>query len=284
MNVDDLFIYDLKYGKLNSQLINGEFYAIGDEYMNDNLSSIMERLQDYGYLNDNGSLFNLKCKYCGSDKFLIIPFSKSGNIPVDMDKSINNPDNLKDVYMCKDCKRVNVPDKSWYEYKKYSVKDIENNVATAIHEFTKILDENKLAYELPSLISINARSHIFTLKITDDYDYFIDIYSHADFKEILESTEPFKTEFPSRKIAIFNISDKFSDANIKSEIECYNASSKDDLVQKLKEYVNKIITSKEYRFGIDEFDNILLYGLEENNIYGIETFSSGNTVYLFLNF
>ena len=44
MNVDDLFIYDLKYGKLNGQLINGEFYAIDGEYMDEDLPGILERL------------------------------------------------------------------------------------------------------------------------------------------------------------------------------------------------------------------------------------------------
>ena len=99
-----------------------------------------------------------------------------------------------------------------------------------------------------------------------------------------KNTELFKSEFPSRKIAIFNISDKFSDTDTGSEIEYYSATSKDDLVLKLRQYLNKIITSKEYRFGIDEFDNILLYGLEENNVYGIETFSSGNTLYFLSKF
>ncbi|MGE9809762.1 RAD55 family ATPase, partial [Ferroplasma acidiphilum] len=111
-----------------------------------------------------------------------------------------------------------------------------------------------------------------------------DMYSHADFREVLENTELFKSEFPSRKIAIFNISDEFSDRDTGSEIEYYSAASKDDLVLKLRQYVNKLITSKEYRFGIDEFDNILLYGLEENNVYGIETFSSGNTLYFLSKF
>ncbi|WMT53831.1 RAD55 family ATPase [Ferroplasma acidiphilum] len=134
------------------------------------------------------------------------------------------------------------------------------------------------------MVKCKSRSHIFSVKIKADYDYFIDIYSHADSREVLENTELFKSEFPSRKIAIFNISDKFSDRYTGSEIEYYSATSKDDLVLKLRQYVNKIITSKEYRFGIDEFDNILLYGLEENNVYGIETFSSGNTLYFLSKF
>lgn len=92
MNVDDLFIYDLKYGKFNCQLVNGEFYTMDDEYMNEDLCSITDRLEDYGYLIDKGSLFNLKCKYCGSDKFFIIPFSKSDNTPADIDKFTGNPD------------------------------------------------------------------------------------------------------------------------------------------------------------------------------------------------
>ena len=61
-----------------------------------------------------------------------------------------------------------------------------NNVADSLHEFIKILDENKLTYEIPSMVTCKSRSHIFSVKITVDYDYFIDIYSHADFREVLE--------------------------------------------------------------------------------------------------
>ncbi|AGO60059.1 RAD55 family ATPase [Ferroplasma acidarmanus] len=215
---------------------------------------------------------------------MVVPFSESGNIPVDMDKSPPGPDNLKEVYICRDCRKINIPGGEWDKHKKYLIKDVVNNVADALHEFTKILDENKLTYEIPSMITCKSRSHIFSVKIRADYDYFIDMYSHADFREVLENTELFKSEFPSRKIAIFNISDEFSDRDTGSEIEYYSAASKDDLVLKLRQYVNKLITSKEYRFGIDEFDNILLYGLEENNVYGIETFSSGNTLYFLSKF
>ena len=55
-NVDDLFIYDLKDGKLTGPLIHGEFYAIGDVYMNEDLPAILERLEDYGYVTEQGSV------------------------------------------------------------------------------------------------------------------------------------------------------------------------------------------------------------------------------------
>jgi len=284
MNIDDAFLYDLKYGDLSAKFIDNVFCVTEDTYMNEDIHAIIERLVNSGYLLYSGKRFGVKCKYCGYDKFYAIPYNKETNTPVE--NSIDKIDKgiIGYSYVCGACGKLNQPGDSWSDYDSYSLSDKNNAVVEATYSFKKILDESNLVHEMKRMLKSNYHKHIFNISIQKDFEYLVDIHEHANLKDTIEMTNPIKREYPSKKIAIFNITDNISAMSTDKEIEYYPARTIEDLLQKFNDFIKKILNSRVYRFGIDEFDDKMVYGLEENNVYGIETFSSGNSTYFLAKF
>ena len=122
------------------------------------------------------------------------------------------------------------------------------------------------------------------MKIIKDFEYMVDVYVNGDRKHIMEAMSALKYQYPSRRFIIFNLVDNATDVTNNPDIEFYDASNINDLLIKFRQFINKILNSKIFRFGIEEFDDVLLRGFELNNIYELETFSSGNSTYFLLRF
>ena len=153
-----------------------------------------------------------------------------------------------------------------------------------IHLFYNEVMNANMNFEVPSKLTSQFISHIFGMKIIKDFEYMVDIYVNGDRRHIMEIMSALKYQFPSRRFIIFNLVDKVTDITNDSDIEFYDASNVNDLLIKFKQFISKIINSKTFRYGIEEFDDVLLRGFELNNIYGLETFSSGNSTYFLLKF
>ena len=160
----------------------------------------------------------------------------------------------------------------------------ENHAVEILHLFYNEVKNANLNFEIPSKLTSQFISHIFGMKIIKDFEYMVDVYVNGDRKHIMEAMSALKYQYPSRRFVIFNLVDNATDVTNNPDIEFYDASNINDLLIKFRQFINRILNSKIFRFGIEEFDDVLLRGFELNNIYGLETFSSGNSTYFLLKF
>ncbi len=249
MNVDDILLYDLKYGDLHETLINDTFYPTEETYLDEDLNSIIERLIDLDYLESSQKIYPAKCKYCGYSKFMVVP------------EDVNN-ENSKEIYVCGGCGKTNDKIYDHLQYDGYVLSKKSNNAVELMHEFFLILNENKMNFNVSYLMKANFHTYIFSFIIKNDYDYLIDIYLNTGVKDVLEMVMPFKLSNPSKKIVAFNITDQ-TDEKSSNDMTYYSGNNIENLTLKFKEFINKINNNKMHLFGIGVFDDIMPPGLKK---------------------
>ena len=83
MKIEDIFLYDLKYGKLKDKMTDSILYSMEETYMGEDMDDIIARLKDSGHISSADKRHAARCNYCGNDTFYIIQYStpqnKSGN-------------------------------------------------------------------------------------------------------------------------------------------------------------------------------------------------------------
>lgn len=282
MKIEDVFLYDIKYGKLKNSVSDNVFYSTEQTYMGEDMDELIARLVDAGYVSYSGKRYAARCNYCGNDTFYVIPYSVEENMPANME----TPDNSgkKYVNVCSECGRYSDNIDKWRDFDGIRIENKDNYAVEMLHLLYDEVKDAGLKCEIPSTLATKFRFHIFGMKIIKDFEYMIDVYVNADKKHIIETVEPLKYRYPSKKFIIFNLAEHVTEVPNTSDVEFYDAPNIQNTVMKFKQFINRILASKIFKFGIEEFDDVLSRGIELNNIYGLETFSSGNSTYFLLKF
>ena len=282
MKIEELFLYDLKYGRLKSAVSDGVFYSSGQMYMEETVDEIIYRLKHSELASFSGKRYMAKCKYCGNDTFYIVPYTEDDKCASHMGPSESTM--IKNKNVCSQCGKLADEIDNWEEFPGIKIGNKDSPVVEMLNILYTQVKNTGLRFDIPSVLRTPYHSHIFGMKIVNDFDYMVDMYVNGDKNHIIEMLNPMKREYPSRRFIVFNLGEHIKEAHDSTSIEFYSANDMHDMEIKFKEFLNMVLSSKFFKFGIYQFDDVLLNGLELNNIYGMETFSSGNSAFFLLKF
>ena len=282
MKIEELFFYDLKYGRLKSAVSDGIFYSTGKMYMDEEVDEILSRLKHSELTSYSGKRYMGKCKYCGNDTFYIVPYTEDDKLALHMDSSESTV--IKNKNVCSECGKPADQIDKWEEFPGIKIDNKNFPVVEMLNTLYTQVKDTGLRFDIPSVLRTPYHSHIFGMKITNDFDYMVDMYVNGDKNHIIEMLTPMKREYPSIRFIVFNLGEHIKEVHDSTGIEFYSATDMHDMEIKFKEFLNSVLTLKFFKFGICQFDDVLLNGLELNNIYGLEIFSSGNSTFFLLKF
>ncbi len=282
MKIEELFLYDLKYGRLKSAVSSGVFYSTGKMYMDEEVDELISRLKHSELASYSGKRYMAKCKYCGNDTFYIVPYTEDDNLASNMELSENRI--IKNKNICSECEMPADKIDKWEDFPGIKIDNKDLPVVEMLNILHTLVKNAGLKFDIPSVLKTPYHSHIFGMQITNDFDYMVDMYINGDKNHIIEMLNPMKREYPSRRFIVFNLGESIKEVHDTIGIEFYSSTDIHDMEIKFKEFLNSVLTSKYFKFGICQFDDVLLNGLELNNMYGLETFSSGNSTFFLLKF
>ncbi|SMD31348.1 circadian clock protein KaiC [Picrophilus oshimae DSM 9789] len=285
-----MLLYEIKYGRFSNFMINNEFYNISDpSYLDIDIKSLLSKLESSGYIIKSAERPVLKCNYCGNDRFFAIPYCNEHGMPMELkDNKIICPvtgdiEAYKLMDICSSCMKLNESMKSMEISESYKLTEKKNFMVELLHDAISILNEYNLKYEIGGKISGIKTEHVFNIIIKKDFSYLIDIYYGGDVKVITEHHYSIPDDVPGSYTVVFNIDENNSEFEIPG-IKYIKSVNYEEFLSNFKKFVLDIVNNKSFMFGIPALDNLIKTGLKINNVYGFETFSSGNISYFLVRF
>ena len=148
MKIEDIFLYDLKYGKLKDKMIDGILYSMEETYMGEDMDDIIARLKDSGHISSADKRHAARCNYCGNDTFYIIQYStpqnKSGNT------GALDTQEKKNLNICANCGRSSDSFDKLEDLDGIRLENKGNHAVEILHLFYNEVKNANLNFEIPS--------------------------------------------------------------------------------------------------------------------------------------